>query len=333
MGWYGSTASDAARITRITTVGDVTLHGRWNRVYTITFYNDGTLMQTFNLCVGDTFTTPSPTKEHYHGVWNGVANDATVYADVAFGSVLTLTTAADVRFDAAWSGNVYTITYKQAYGNYCPTQTYTFGTTTYLLDPIVQDESIFLGYYTDENFTVRVTEIGPTEYDDKEIYVKWDVHLASSHNTGDHIITDDGRWQNYYKELRMYFDYTDPYSCDGFQTLRIDITMKMKEIDDGYQYIMLFTEEGNDDSKIYDCQIEYYPGEKHTNAETIGTFHIYIDINDIKDCDYLYLAFGASGSGDDDWCIEKLDIEMYYSHDPANASVNEHYVYPEPETN
>ena len=261
MGWYGSTEPDAARVTQITTTEDVTLYGRWNRVYTVTFYNDKVLIQTHNLCVGDTFTLPSPMKEHYHGVWNGVANNTTIYADKAFGSVLVLTTAADVRFDVAWSGDVYTIMYVYEYTAYCPTKTYTYGQTTILKEPegISQSLNIFHGYYIDSNFIYKVTSIAPTHTGRVTIYVKWDIFVEGL-STGDKLITDNGRWSNVYYLLDFH-DYSSIYNQNNFQTLRIDITMKMREIDDGYQYLMLFTREKDDSSKIYDCQIEYYPGK------------------------------------------------------------------------
>lgn len=325
-GWHESSTPET-RLTHITNPGNITIKGRWDRLYTLTFKNGDTTIKTQTVCIGDSFVVESPTKAYHHGVWNGVANDVIVYADVAFGSLLTLTTAADIVFTVTWSANVYKITYINNYGVYCPTETYTYGTTTILKEAISWNESIFLGYYKEKSLVTKVTQINATEFGDKTFYVKLDARIMSCHGLGNLKITDDGRWNNPYDRLYMSFDYKQNYDCDDFQTLRIDITMEMREENDGYQYLQIFTREKDNSSQIFNCKIEYYPGDKNTTYNTL-TFSIYINISEIRNCDYLYLVFDASGVGADTWYIRTHDVNIYYSHNSANAGLDYHRTYP-----
>lgn len=109
---------------------DQTVYAKWEpMVFTMTFYNNGSLVATKQVSNGRSFVTPNITKKYHYGTWRSLLS--TVY----IGGSHTCR-AADERFDAQWyvtspytvstyiRNNQYTITdsgvFNQSYDNVFP---------------------------------------------------------------------------------------------------------------------------------------------------------------------------------------------------------------------
>jgi len=135
-------------------------------------------------------------------------------------------------------------------------------------------------------------------------YYVEDVYIRSYYTV--YTIDDDGRFTNPYDFLYFYGDTPQTVSDwidDGYDAVRIHITIDMREINDGYQYIFVYQND-NDSStgnELFDSvAIEHGAGYLKTTWDDYTFVSTSINLNDIED-DELVIRYGASGNYSDDW--------------------------------
>ena len=116
-------------------------------------------------------------------------------------------------------------------------------------------------------------------------------------------INDSGRFKNHYDVLdltkltggRNIQELKDK----GYKTLRLTISLDIKEIDDGLQYVFIYYSEGSDAQEIDRFEISHGGAGKNTSyGNYVHTF--LLKLSDIPS-DKIYIRYGASGKWDDDW--------------------------------
>lgn len=139
-------------------------------------------------------------------------------------------------------------------------------------------------------------------------------------------ITDSGRANQHYDVVYLSEKMdVKALAAAGYSTLKVKISLDVKEIDDGYQWIFLYSNSSCAKSALVDDIVEFVAGvkvkddpsllcgkrfehgsnKKNTSWGT-HTFEFNIPMGDLtKD---LYIRFGASGKYDDDWQNKNLYI-------------------------
>ncbi len=100
------------------------------------------------------------------------------------------------------------------------------------------------------------------------------------------------------------------FKSEGFTKVKIEITMIMREENDGYQYVYLY----NDNSELAKEKCELGTNGKVVKDPTSYTFNfksISININDIHD-GILYIKYGSSGLFQDDWFNKDVSVKVTY---------------------
>lgn len=130
-------------------------------------------------------------------------------------------------------------------------------------------------------------------------------------------ITDSGR-ANQKMDRVFLSNYLDVKAANqaGYTKLLVTLTFEVQEIEDGYQYVYLYSDrncnensvrdkigddevyDSEDPSLLYEHRFEY-GGEKKVTDWGTHSFSATITMNRLKDD--LYIRYGASGSYDDDW--------------------------------
>lgn len=148
-----------------------------------------------------------------------------------------------------------------------------------------------------------------------EIVVSWtsnDLHGSFTVRTKQVTITDNGRWTNH-KDAVDLTRFTGGLSISelksrGYKKLKFKISLDISEEKDGYQYVMIYDSDNESiATEIVGVTIEHGPGKEDNNFKTYS-YDFVININDIKS-DYIYILYGASGFGNDDWNNKNVKVE------------------------
>lgn len=148
-------------------------------------------------------------------------------------------------------------------------------------------------------------------------------------------ITDSGRknqqmdkvlLSNYYNVVQLY--------KNGYTKIHVTFSFDVKEIDDGYQYVFLYSDancrgnglldkigdalggflgssDSDDPSLLYVYKFEHGAGKKDTSWKT-HTFTTTLSTGSLKDD--LYIRYGASGKNDDDWQNKNVTVYVELSN-------------------
>lgn len=132
-------------------------------------------------------------------------------------------------------------------------------------------------------------------------------------------IDDDGRFTNPMDVV--YFSTHSgktiaEWKALGYNDVKITITLNLKEIDDGYQYVFVYrndfsTSTGN--YLFYQENIEHGVGEKDTDWADYTFTTITIDLDDFVD-DKVIIRYGASGWWNDDWSNRNLRVSFDFDY-------------------
>lgn len=121
-------------------------------------------------------------------------------------------------------------------------------------------------------------------------------------------IHDTGRWEK--ENNRFYIDMSDSFTkamfLDEKSYLLISCDYSFKLIDDGYQYILLYTSINELDAKLL-YETELPGGSKKSYTE--GSFNCSFDGSEFESIGFGVL-FGASRKCEDDWIIDKLKFKV-----------------------
>lgn len=139
-------------------------------------------------------------------------------------------------------------------------------------------------------------------------------------------ITDSGRANQHYDVVYLSEKMdVKALAAAGYNTLKVKISLEVKELDDGYQWIFLYSDSSCSKKALLDDVVEFISGVKvkddpsllcgkrfeHGSGKKdtswgVHFFEFNIPMEDLtKD---LYIRFGASGKYDDDWQNRNLFI-------------------------
>ncbi len=121
-------------------------------------------------------------------------------------------------------------------------------------------------------------------------------------------IKDNGVLSNPYDEIN-FSDFAIDLAAakeQGYTSLTFYIRLNVKEVDDGYQYIYLYSSPVANNA--YDCGVmttgsnrfEHKPGSKDANWGIHEFTFKNVDINRFTEASFV-IRYNASGDGDDDW--------------------------------
>ena len=301
------------------------VYANWTPVeFTVTYNNGygGTSTGTFNYCDG--LTLPEPTRSGYH--FKGWKNNST-------GTIMSspVQVASDLSLTAQWV-RAYTIYYQNLtfdgktadvllnyeIGNYAPTE-YEYGvglnlsdiTAYWQADGPYSPHLKFLGWYTSKTFTTKVTSISTTSSGNVYLYAKWRYDKDNPSRSGTYTITDSGRFNQSYDQFTIGLaEYNDLVDI-GIEYLAITLKINMWEVDEGYQYIFIYDGSGSNDTLLWDTKITFGGSGKDTTPG-VKEYQIYIPIDKLKDVQYLYIRYGASGAFGDTWRNDQIYLELMY---------------------
>jgi len=240
-------------------------------------------------------------------------------------SVQNLTSEKDktITLYAIWQVNTYTVTYKNLLKSmYTPNLTsYTYGQSVSLPTSIdynngyaITNFEKFYGWYEDANFTKPITQISATRIGNIELYAKYDYTQYLYSSTRSWTITDNDNdittiliadsedLENKISEINGAFD-----------TVIIELTLIMREKNDGYQEIRLYATLSNGSKNIVnETEYEYGGTGKNSNFSTVNFPEKEIGMNELSSYEEIYLELGAHGTLADDWEISYICVTLNY---------------------
>jgi uncharacterized repeat protein (TIGR02543 family) len=335
MGWFDNANFTGLKIGEIPqgSTDNKIFYAKFKKIYGVSFSTpDGTSCATETGIEGETITLPYSNRTRYNGTWQSwgyLTEDANVSN---FGHSYTIGNT-DVILSVVWKGYEYNITYcnlddpfnkYEGFLNhdvhsaslYNRLSTYEYGkgqdlNSTYARFPqrytsdykVLSTPYLFLGWYTDMNFTTRVTSINSKVFGDVDLFAKWEMYEDLNIRFEKYLITDSGRLNQSFDEF--YIGINNNYNKlinMGFNYLVIDLKLRIWEKYDGYQGILLYKKYDSNSNTIWETELE-------TNSTpTYYAFNISLKLDDIKDMEYLYILFGARGAFADDWYNDNLTI-------------------------
>ncbi len=201
----------------------------------------------------------------------------------------------------------------------------------------------FAGWYSDAECSdyIEPGKVSPAQRAANTAYAKWIVVKPSQTyavRKTEATITNAGRESRQPDLIPISNDFNVVYMARaGYKTLKLEVSMEIKEKDDGYQHIYfysdtncvadssvnsyvdkyVFGENPNDPSLVYAKDYEHGEGEKNTNWETV-TFSAPIQINLLKKD--IYMRYGASGKGDNDWVNKNIVVTVIADKNAATST-------------
>lgn len=163
--------------------------------------------------------------------------------------------------------------------------------------------------WRDNNFNpVNYPKVDPITDGIKESSVSSDLSTQRTRDD-EHTITDSGRFNQHHDDFTFkdLFNYNgDDLRKAGYKTLKIDLQIDIKEVDDGYQYIMIYAHSASSGDGVDGCTIEHGGTKKDTTYKTYH-YNFSIDLNKFYE-DVIIIRYGASGNFDDNWKNKNLKV-------------------------
>lgn len=339
-GWYVyDDNSNVSYINDIPTgsTGIITLYAKWDKEYTVTVnfygwnnllystisnkYINGEIVTLYNWaeavqkCLGvDSYIGEY---SFYDGTWtisSSTARKTMSLSENGSAASFVFDADEDLIVTLTWKGKSYGIDYMFLFGSRPTVYRYTYGLGADL-GLGGANSHIFECFCSDLELKNKITKISSTMHGDITLYLRWSHRFVSfTGDSGGFTVTDSGRWNQEY--CRAYVAVpnleTDLEGYDYFKSVEITVSFNYTEIDEGYQYVFLYSDytKKNNDGYIYEFKIN----NGGTSADSLywsGTFRI--PIIDYDSLHVYYILFGASGKGDDDWIVEEIDISIYLS--------------------
>lgn len=193
-----------------------------------------------------------------------------------------------------------------------------------------KDGYIFGGWYSDKQLTKLVTEDSEDLNKVDKLYAKWITADPKIYEVRNDLvkITDSGRKNQQLDIVYLSKDYDyQGLKYAGYTELKIEFTFSIYEIDDGYQYVFLYSDKNcvdtssldyfisnklfgktpDDPSLLCSYRFEHGSGYKESTRSNYS-FTAYVSLDDMKDD--LYIRYGASGNSDDDWYNSNVFIKV-----------------------
>ena len=336
--YYGPAIVDGARIALFDSWwldGQMLMSGTWDEYYhyprprfeafwgvcsLVATLNDGyggTEYVMFNYCDG--LALPLPTRDGFDFAgWK--AADGSIYEA---GEELHPT--GNIQLTAQWTRtyNIYyqnlTFQGKTGYvGRKIDTYQYGVGADLSEVTALYNYSSIlrFLGWYTDMNFTTKVTSISATQMGDVTLYAKWRYDIGITTRSSSYTITDADPYATSYDSVLIALELYDTLKDDlkeiGIEYLLIELKIAIKEVDNGYQEIMVYDGLSSTSNLLWSVtDIEHTAGTVNTSTEYY-IYRLVFEIEDLPDVDRLYIRYGAHGNGGDTWVTEDFRADVMY---------------------
>lgn len=322
MGWFEETDCSGAKVLKIPegTKTDKTFYAKWERLYKITYKDES--LKDLNIIqeaiAGETIVLKQYRKIGYTAIWNGNRKAFSTY--VMGNSNVTF-------YVIGWEPHKFTIKLYRNYNSrdqYYTAKEVVYGQIYQLGTMVPQYGDIFIGWFAKSGHDSsdvlpeqrRFTDEGGKSLtawnDDKVVdlvaeYVPEVIGLVDRYSRDEkYTITDSGDYSGGEDKIdvKSFCNHSmGEFYETGYKTLYIRIQFDAWEKDDGYQWIILYDENGK---RLDDIRIEHYPGSKSgTHARYQIDFYIPItsDLSDV-----IYVRYGASGVFSDTWYNENTDV-------------------------
>ncbi len=195
-----------------------------------------------------------------------------------------------------------------------------------------KDGMEFAGWYSDATYTDYINPSSITNAQKKKgtAYAKW-ITVEASHvynvRSETATITDSGRDNQKMDHVPLSANYNVvDLQRAGYTSLDVQVNLELREIDDGYQYVFLYSntscttavtkfvdkylflgDKADDPSLLGGYKYEHGPGTKYTDWGTLN-YNATVALSDLtKD---IYVRYGASGEKDDDWQNRNVTVTV-----------------------
>ena len=216
-----------------------------------------------------------------------------------------------IKLTAVWEVIDYNITYHNNgfNGSYATfVEKYNFYEEK-VLQSKSNDTYTCIGWYimpTDEDGEdIYLNSFKELFHENIDLYCKW-FKKGTYETYEEYKVTDSGKYKQKYDTINLFEVIKiskDELIELGYKTLKIEIRIRLKEIDEGTQHIYLFKQVYKDDKYLIQ---EYKIDDASKNYET-RRIYFTVNLTDL-DSDMLFIRFGASGKYNDDW---KTDCREY----------------------
>ena len=290
---------------------ELLLFAHWEaQTYNITYQMNGGTNVSRNpktYKITDNYTLIDPTKNGYRFMgW---------YLDAQFATKITKiqSMTGDITLYAKWA-QIHTVTVKNgtAIREYSGIIGDVFILPVYSkvgFDGIIKDNVANKTYRFAESYTIAGTRTLEVIWTSNDIFYSYTVRTAEKK------ITDNGRWTNHIDEISITklaeMDITS-LKNKGYKKLKLRIIIDIKEREDGYQYIMIYDGKDKNTSKQLDgVTIEHGGTGRNKNYKTYS-YSFILDLDNIPS-NYIYILYGASGFGNDDWYNRNVKVEATFT--------------------
>lgn len=263
---------------------------------------------------------------HVFAGWARSRYGAVEYSDYDYVTNLTAEPNGRIMLYAIWRPATYRVICKNlAQGWTTSNVNFTYGVGMNTM-PVIYTCNIggryytletFEGWYTSTKFQTQVTSISPWQTTDVTVYAKYTYSVVNEFD-GDTYTVTDGKLEN-----QPYFEVNFRLSSYHFtkikdttlKSIRIDVSLNIWEVDDGYQDCYLFC----GDTQIWKQTIEHGKGKKN-GAPAPYTLDIPLfAIENYASQDYFTLRFGAHGAFSDTWKFNDLEMHISFVNDAPTA--------------
>lgn len=130
-------------------------------------------------------------------------------------------------------------------------------------------------------------------------------------------VTDSGTFKQHIDNFN-FTNFTgrslEQWKDFGYTKVKVKIKADVKEVDDGYQYFLLYNEKtDSSDNKLYELKHEHVSGKKNTSYKQIEKdLFSGSGINLSKCREQMYLLYSASGKYDDDWKNKEVYLSFEF---------------------
>ena len=212
---------------------------------------------------------------------------------------------AVINLYARWAALDYLIYYDSMGGSVATTKkVVTYDSRCGILETPYRANYIFLGWYTDKNYSNRVISDTIYTYDSNiTLYACWVSYVGTWSSSGETKITAS---DNYYQDVTPSNFDRNLLKSLAYTKVEITISLNVKEKHDGWQEIWLYGSAGN---QIGYEKFEHGPGYKN-DSYGYHNITITVDINDLTDIGGFKIKYGAQGGGYDDWYVNERSVTI-----------------------
>ncbi len=141
----------------------------------------------------------------------------------------------------------------------------------------------------------------------------------------EYTITDEGRYcQPLDRIATSDYKYAPIAMKSIYSYVDIVIQIDIREVSDGYQYLLLYNGVEDNSKLLAEKQIEHYSGEENTNYKTYDITFESIPLTLFSSND-IVIRYSASGVNNDDWKNKNLKVSLKYNDSINSLSLDIKY--------